>query len=134
MMPFNAAPLSLGPFPPGNRRLHKRRERGAKPAFDSGAPTTTFRRLLILQIADIGDLILTTPALRALRETFPEAQIDVLGTPHALPILDGTGLIDQAIVFDRFAAQGGRALLKPSNLRALWQMMRRLRANRYDGV
>src|SRR5258708_21694687 len=85
----------------------------------------SFRRLLVLQIADIGDLILTTPALRALRETFPQAQIDVLGTPHALPVLASTGLIDQAIVFDRFAAEGGRALLKPGNQRALWQVMRR---------
>src|SRR5258708_34589606 len=78
-------------------------------------------------------MILTTPAVRALRETFPQAQIDVLGTPHALPVLANTGLIDQVIVFDRFAAEGGRALLKPGNQRALWQMMRRLRANRYDG-
>ena len=45
------------------------------------------KRFLVVQLADIGDLVLSTPALAALRETHPDAQIALLTTAHAAPIL-----------------------------------------------
>jgi lipopolysaccharide heptosyltransferase II len=91
-------------------------------------------RLLAVELADIGDLILVTPALAALRQTYPAAQIDVLTTPHAAPILDGTGLADNVLFFDKFAFDSPLGLLRPVNLRAGWQLAKHLWTQRYDAV
>ena len=35
------------------------------------------QRILVIKLADIGDVLTATPAIRALRETYPNAQIDL---------------------------------------------------------
>ena len=51
-------------------------------------------RLLCVQWAAIGDLLLTTPALAALRKAHPLAHIGLLTTRAAAPVVEGTGLVD----------------------------------------
>lgn len=80
-------------------------------------------RVLAVQWADIGDLILTTPALDALREAHPSAHIALLTSPHAAPIVDGTGLVDAVYTLPRHAKL-------PAMLRLFW----RLRAEQFDAV
>ncbi len=76
-------------------------------------------RILIVQFADIGDLILSTPALSALREAQPSAHIALLTSAHAAPVVEGLGLVDELITFDRQQFNGSRALLRPRYLRRL---------------
>ena len=55
--------------------------------------------ILLIQLKRIGDLILTTPAIAALREQFPRAEISLVvaaGTRDLLPAIPG---IDRT--FDR---------------------------------
>jgi heptosyltransferase-2 len=40
------------------------------------------RRLLVIRSGAVGDFIVTLPVLGALRQTFPQARIDVLGHPR----------------------------------------------------
>lgn len=91
-------------------------------------------RLLCIKISDIGDLVTVTPALGALRETFPEARLDVLTSAHAAPILNGTGLADQVLIFPLRAYERAADILKPTALRRLIAFIRHLRAQRYDAV
>lgn len=65
-----------------------------------------FRRILVLKLRDLGDLLLTTPALRALREAQPDARIDLLAQPFAGQIVRGTGLIDNHLAMPREALDG----------------------------
>jgi len=44
--------------------------------------------ILVVKLATIGDLLLATPSLRALRETYPHARIDLLVTPASAGLLD----------------------------------------------
>lgn len=37
-----------------------------------------FSNILLVQLGDIGDVVLTTPAIRAVRETYPETRISIL--------------------------------------------------------
>src|ERR1700681_2181737 len=60
-------------------------------------------RILVVRLASLGDLLITTPALRALRTTFPEAHIGVLTTPSSAPALRGLDSFDEVITFDKFA-------------------------------
>ncbi len=41
------------------------------------------QRILVIQLRRIGDVLMTTPAIRALAQTFPQAQIDLLSEPPA---------------------------------------------------
>ena len=46
------------------------------------------KRILVIQTAFLGDVVLTTPFLQALRAEFPEAKIDFLATPAAIELLE----------------------------------------------
>lgn len=90
-------------------------------------------RFLIIQLADIGDLILSTPALAGLRDAKPDAHIAVLTTAHAAPILPD-GLVDEVITFDKHTFDSPKALLKPGNLRRALGLAATLRRGRYDTI
>ena len=83
----------------------------------------TNERLLLVQLADIGDLVLVTPALTALREACPQAEIDLLAYEHALPVIPA-GLVDAAIPLQR-GAGGGRSFYAPANLATVFSLQRR---------
>src|SRR5882757_7936258 len=89
------------------------------------------RRFLIVQLADIGDLILSTPPLSALREAQPDAHIALLTTAQAAPVLPAD-LVDELIPFDKHTFDSPKALLKPANLRAALALAARLRRGHYD--
>ena len=111
------------------------------------------QRILIVTLADLGDALLTTPALHALRRALPHARIDVLTTPVGAKALQGTGTgyplgvvpgeqgtgkqrtqqpFDELILFEKHRFDTPRALLQPTNLRYSWQLWRRLHRNPYD--
>lgn len=95
-------------------------------------PQKEFARFLIVQLADIGDLVLSTPALSALREAHPNAHITLLTTAHSAPILEGTGLADETITFDKHTFDSPRALLKPGNLRRTLALAWKMRRGGYE--
>lgn len=80
----------------------------------------TLKRLLVIKLADVGDVLTATPALRALRETYAQARIDLLTTPLA-----GTAvprqLVDHVLVVKRnlvgHPGDAGRVLRLLANLR-----------------
>lgn len=84
----------------------------------------TAKRILAVQIADLGDLVLTTPALAALRDALPDAHITLLTTPHAVPLVEGGALVDEIITLRRDSG------LK--QFRALVGLFKCLRAGHYD--
>lgn len=56
-------------------------------------------RILALQLKRIGDLVMTTAALRALRTAWPEAHIALAVSEGCASLLGAIDLIDSAIVF-----------------------------------
>ncbi len=58
-------------------------------------------KIIVLQTAFIGDLIMSSPIFRALRETYPFAQIDALVIPQTKIILKYNPHIDNVYVFDK---------------------------------
>ncbi|MBW7877757.1 MAG: WecB/TagA/CpsF family glycosyltransferase [Anaerolineae bacterium] len=81
-------------------------------------------RILCVQWANIGDLILTTPALAALRDAHPDAHIGLLTTPGAAPVVGGLGLVDTVYTLPRFGIANAAAM----------RVLRTIRAGRYDTI
>ncbi|HXI61380.1 MAG TPA: glycosyltransferase family 9 protein [Pyrinomonadaceae bacterium] len=80
------------------------------------------RRILIVRLRSIGDAVLTTPSLFALRRFLPHAQIDILLEDWVAPVLAGSDLVDRVIAISR-DSKTARA-----------RLARELRALRYDVV
>lgn len=81
------------------------------------------RRIIVLLPNWIGDTVMATPALRALREHFADAHVAHLGRPGPLETLDGLGLADAQIV-DR-SRRGG-------SLIGLWRLGVQIRRGDYE--
>lgn len=91
--------------------------------------------ILVVKLATIGDLLLSTPALRALRESYPLAQIDLLVTPSSAGVLDDWEVINQVIVLDKYLFDYPKQFLtNPINLLKLRPLLRQLRGGHYDAV
>lgn len=91
------------------------------------------RRILVIRHRAAGDLLLTTPALRALRQGLPGRRIEVLVARGLGALLEGNPDVDSVIEFDRKAlgsqlglyarlARGGYDLVLDlvSNPRSAW--------------
>ncbi|MEO5952984.1 MAG: hypothetical protein ABIQ44_11020, partial [Chloroflexia bacterium] len=75
-----------------------------------------YNRILVVKLADLGDLLSITPALQALRAAHPQAKIDLLAQPSSAGILDGAAYIDDIIKFDGFAMESPLTALHPLRL------------------
>lgn len=64
-------------------------------------------RILIRCVNWLGDAVMTTPALQAVRETFPDAEITILANPPVSELLCGHPAIDRVITFERSGKDGG---------------------------
>jgi predicted lipopolysaccharide heptosyltransferase III len=78
------------------------------------------RRVLVVRLRSIGDTVLATPSLHALRRFLPGARIDVLLEDWVAPLLEGSGEVDRVITVRR-KSQSSRLAVA-----------RRLRAEGYD--
>ena len=59
-------------------------------------------RILITRTDRIGDVLLSTPVFRALRDAYPESHIAVLVRPYAKDIVEGNPYIDEVIIYDKY--------------------------------
>ena len=86
-------------------------------------------RYLLVQLGDIGDLIVTSPAIAALREAQPDAHLTLLTSAHAAAILE-RDLVDEIIPLEQKGFNRSLSFFLPGTLRKIWQ----LRDDSYDTV
>ena len=66
-------------------------------------------RILVYRPRYIGDVLLTIPVLRQLRESFPAAQITFLGSPPVREIMEQCPYVDNLLILDRKGRHKGLA-------------------------
>ena len=67
----------------------------------------TFERILLVRTDRIGDVVLTTPSIKALREKFPHAKIAILVSPQTQDLVQGNPYLDDVLVDDRLKDHAG---------------------------
>ena len=81
-------------------------------------------RVLVIQTAFIGDVILATALLEQLHQQRPDAQIDVLVRKGNESLLANHPFLNRVLVWDK----------KKAKYRGLWQLLGQIRQARYDVV
>ena len=81
------------------------------------------KRILIVQTAFLGDVILATPLIRACKGLWPGATVDFLCIPQTAPLLENHPLLGQVIPYDKRGKERG--------LLPLVRLIRSLWARRY---
>ncbi len=89
---------------------------------------TDVKKILVIKLRNIGDVLLTVPALRALKETFPKAHLAVLVNPGTEDMLTKNPLVDEVIVLKRKEKKQGLG----DKVRGGLGFMKNLRAKGFD--
>ena len=63
--------------------------------------TKPIKKILVIRPDRLGDVILTLPVVRNLKESFPDASITYLCTEYTAQILESYSLISDLIIYDR---------------------------------
>ena len=91
---------------------------------------STIKRILAIRLDHLGDVLMTRPALAALRQRFPEAQIDFLIAGEFASLFEGTQEADRVIAFKNHWFSP-----RPSFFEALEEslnLIKQFRKNAYD--
>jgi heptosyltransferase II len=64
---------------------------------DGALSQSAIQRILVIELWNIGDVVLAMPFLAQLRVLFPQAKVTMLARPHARTLLAGTNLVDEFI-------------------------------------
>jgi len=80
------------------------------------------KKILIIQTAFIGDVILATPIIEKLNQHFPDAKIDFLLRKGNEGLLQGHPYINELIIWNK----------TQSKYKNLFQVIKKIRGNKYD--
>src|SRR5579884_642815 len=90
------------------------------------------RRILIIRMDLIGDLTLSLTVVRALKRTYPDAEIDLLAIPASAPIVTADPDLTEIITYNPNIWRRPQALLQRKNWQEAKALRRRLQARHYD--
>lgn len=62
------------------------------------------KRILLIRTDRIGDVVLSTPAIKAVRDAYPAAYIAFMVRPCALDIVEGNPYLNEVILYDKDGA------------------------------
>ncbi|KPK98391.1 MAG: hypothetical protein AMJ95_04415 [Omnitrophica WOR_2 bacterium SM23_72] len=82
------------------RQVKKALARSSKLEARSKDP---FKRILIVRTDRIGDVVLSTPVIRALREAYPASFIAMMVSPYTKDMVEGNPYLDETILYDKDA-------------------------------
>lgn len=89
------------------------------------------QNILVIDFGQLGDVVLSLPALRAIRKKFSRAKITIaLGKPGA-DVIKLSGYANDTLVVDRVALRDG---FKPLSLFRVFELVKEVRRRKFDFV
>ncbi len=83
-----------------------------------------FKNILVVRTDRIGDVVLTTPVLEALRKAYPSARISIMVTSATKDVVEGNPFIDEVISYDKRG--------KDKGFLGFWRFIRFLKSKKFD--
>ncbi|MCK5473388.1 MAG: protein kinase, partial [Planctomycetes bacterium] len=120
---------------PQQKQLFYKLAKKAKAKFMQKAAANnaaSFKNILIIKPSSLGDIVLTLPALSALRRNFPDAKISWLVRPEFEPLIKNHPHLTNTIIFDRKLL--GKWWCNWKSFSCLVSLIRQLRSSRFDAV
>ncbi|MDT8317987.1 MAG: lipopolysaccharide heptosyltransferase II [bacterium] len=85
---------------------------------------TKYKKILLIQTAFPGDVVLTTPLVNALKKVFPESYLTVMTTPQGVQLLKDSKSIDSLLSYDKKGRDKG--------LLSFFRLLKDLRKEQFD--
>lgn len=94
------------------------------------------KNILIINLGGIGDIIMSVPALKALRSFYRNARITVWVVPKAKEVLEGLDYFDKLITMDLSVEErrGVKIFFNLKKMRGLFLFISLLRAEKFDMI
>lgn len=89
------------------------------------------RNILVIDFGQLGDVVLSLPALRAIRQRFPDARITVAAGKPAHEVVALSGYADEIFDVDRVGLRDGNTLV---SIWRIFQFVKRVRQAKFDFV
>lgn len=100
--------------------------------FSTSAAQEAPKRVLVVRLGAVGDVVRTLPAVRLLRQTWTSARIAWVVENGPAPLLEGHPDIDQVLILDRKTVSSPRAWIRGQAFSAIKSFLADLRAFRAD--
>jgi len=89
------------------------------------------RNILVIDFGQLGDVVMSLPALRAIRERFPHARITVAVGKPAADVIEMTNYADAIVSVDRVSLRDG---FQPLSILRMWHLVKDVRRRQFDFV
>ena len=91
---------------------------------------TMTKSILLIRLDHLGDVLMTTPAIRVLKQHFPEKSLIMLVSPSSYPVVEGNPDLDHIYTFNVPWFDGKRS--QRFNLKAYLKLIRTLRQEQLE--
>ena len=93
---------------------------------------TEIKSVIFIRRDNIGDLVCTTPAIRAVRLAYPDARIGVLVNSYNAEVIRNNPDINEIFVYEKWKHAGGKT--RPRVWFENWRELRRVRAAAFEAA
>lgn len=90
------------------------------------------RRILVIRLDLLGDLVMSLPAVAVLKRAYPRAEITMLTLPYAADLLQLAPEVNHVLSYDVNRIRRPHDVLKASNYREFFALVRELRRTKFD--
>ncbi|MDH4222568.1 MAG: glycosyltransferase family 9 protein, partial [candidate division Zixibacteria bacterium] len=104
-----------------------------KPRFNS-SDLDNVNRILVISLHKIGDVLFTTPTIRALKEKYPKAKLTVWVKSRGRAVLENNPHIDEILVFDNVSTARGFENINHFDIVGRLKFVSELRIRKFDLV
>ena len=94
--------------------------------------STIIKSILLIRLDHLGDVLLTTPAIKSLKQRFPHARITMVVKEWAFEAIKDNPHIDKVIIFNPSWTVPGQEGTKIAGLGGIWKLIFQLRKERFD--